>query len=130
MDRSIQTRATFTVAEEEGFEMAKHKKQITANMVRRGVRTGTAATGYNPGHAGQLGIGGRQGPKDCRGVVVLVDEFQTGVGGMPITFEISKDNPTVKEWLERKDRVERWLKIGIAENEMYEREIQRFKAKQ
>ncbi len=35
--------------------------------------------------------------------------------------------PTTKEWRERKERVEKWLEIAIAEDEKYEREIERFK---
>jgi hypothetical protein len=33
----------------------------------------------------------------------------------------------VKEWRERKERVERWLEITIAEDEKYEREIALFR---
>jgi hypothetical protein len=47
---------------------------------------------------------------------------------MPLAIEISKDNPTVREWYERKALVEPLLEKGIAENEIYEREIERFKA--
>jgi hypothetical protein len=41
--------------------------------------------------------------------MVLLSHFQPGVGAVPIDVEISKDNPTVKEWRERKERVEKWL---------------------
>ena len=57
----------------------------------------------------------------------LLSHFQPGVGAVPIDVEISKDNPTVKEWRERKERVERWLEIAIAEDEKYEREIALFR---
>ena len=57
----------------------------------------------------------------------LLSHFQPDVGAVPIDLDISKDNPTVKEWRERKERVEKWLKIAIAEDEKYEREIARFK---
>ncbi len=52
--------------------------------------------------------------------------FQLGVGGVPISFDISKDNPTVKEWYERKERVEKWLKLATAEREKYESDIEHF----
>ncbi len=52
--------------------------------------------------------------------------FQPGVGGVPISFDISKDNPTVKEWRERKERVEKWLELANAEHEKYESEIEHF----
>jgi hypothetical protein len=58
----------------------------------------------------------------------LLTRFQPGVGEMPLVIEISKDNPTVKEWRERKALVEPLLEKGIAEDEIYEREIERFKA--
>jgi hypothetical protein len=57
----------------------------------------------------------------------LLSHFQPGVGAVPIDVEISNDNPTVKEWLERKERVEKWLEIAIAEDEKYEREIEFFR---
>lgn len=57
----------------------------------------------------------------------LLSHFQPGVGAVPIDVEISKDNPTVKEWLERKERVEKWIKIAIAEAEIYEREVAFFR---
>jgi hypothetical protein len=57
----------------------------------------------------------------------LLSHFQPGVGAVPINVEISKDNPTVKEWRERKERVEKWLEIAIAEDEKYEREIELFR---
>jgi hypothetical protein len=52
--------------------------------------------------------------------------FQLGVGGVPISFDISKDNPTVKEWHERKERVEKWLKLATAEREKYGSDIEHF----
>jgi hypothetical protein len=52
--------------------------------------------------------------------------FQPGVGGVPISFDISKDNPTVKEWRERKERVEKWLEFASAEREKHESEIEHF----
>lgn len=57
----------------------------------------------------------------------LLSHFQPGVGAVPIDVEISKGNPTVKEWRERKERVEKWLEIGIAEDEQYESEIELFR---
>ena len=57
----------------------------------------------------------------------MLSHFQPGVGAVPIDIEISKDNPTVKEWRERKGRVEKWLEIAIAEDEKYEREIEFFR---
>ena len=60
----------------------------------------------------------------------LLSHFQPGVGAVPIDVEISKDNPTVKEWRERKERVEKWLEIAIAEDEKYEREIELFRRQQ
>jgi hypothetical protein len=57
----------------------------------------------------------------------LLSRFQAGVGGVPLSFEIPKDNPTVGEWYKRKEKVEKWLKLGTAELETYEREIDRFK---
>lgn len=57
----------------------------------------------------------------------LLSHFQPGVGAVPIDIEISKDNPTVKEWRERKERVEKWMEIGIVESEKYEREIEFFR---
>ena len=51
--------------------------------------------------------------------------FQLGVGGVPISFDISNDNPTVKEWYERKERIER-LKLATAEREKYESDIEHF----
>ena len=59
----------------------------------------------------------------------MLSRFQAGVGVTPISYEISKDNPTVKEWYERKERVEPLLKIATADDEIYEREIERFKVK-
>jgi hypothetical protein len=59
----------------------------------------------------------------------LLSRFQPGVGAMPITYEILKDNPPVKEWYERIEQTERWLEIAVAELEVYEREIERFKVK-
>ncbi len=56
-----------------------------------------------------------------------LSHFQPGVGAVPIDVEISKDNPTVKEWRERAERVEKWLKIAIAEDEKHEREIEFFR---
>jgi hypothetical protein len=53
----------------------------------------------------------------------LLSHFQPGAGPMPIDVEISKGNPTVKQWRERKERVEKWLEVAIAENEEYERQI-------
>ena len=35
----------------------------------------------------------------------LLSRFQAGVGAIPITWEISKDNPIVKVWRERYERV-------------------------
>jgi hypothetical protein len=57
----------------------------------------------------------------------LLSRFQPGVGAVPIDFEISKDDPTVKEWRERRERVEKWVEMAAAEDEKYEREIERFK---
>ncbi len=57
----------------------------------------------------------------------LLSHFQPGVGAVPIDIEISKDNPTVKEWRERKGRVEKWLEIAVAEDEKYDREIEFFR---
>jgi len=57
----------------------------------------------------------------------LLSHFQPGVGAVLIDVEISKDNPTVKEWREREERVEKWLEIGIAEDEKYKREIDFFR---
>jgi hypothetical protein len=57
----------------------------------------------------------------------LLSHFQPGVGAVPIDVEISKDNPTVKEWRERKARVEKWLEIATAEDEKYEREVALFR---
>ena len=59
----------------------------------------------------------------------LLSRFQPGLGGMPITFEISKGNPTAKEWREREAQVEPWLETGISEEILYESEIKRFKAR-
>ena len=59
----------------------------------------------------------------------LLSRFQPGLGGMPITFEISKGNPTAKEWREREAQVEPWLETGISEDILYESEIKRFKAR-
>lgn len=56
--------------------------------------------------------------------------FQPGVGGVPISFDISEDNPTVKEWRERKERVEKWLELATAEREKYESEIEHFQQRQ
>ena len=58
----------------------------------------------------------------------LLSRFQAGVGAIPITWEISKDNPIVKVWRERYERVNPLLEIGLAENEIHEREIERLKA--
>jgi hypothetical protein len=52
--------------------------------------------------------------------------FQLGVGSVPISFEISKDNPTVKEWYDRKERVEKWLNLAAAERKKYESDIKHF----
>jgi len=57
----------------------------------------------------------------------LLSHFQPGVGAVPIDVEISKDNPTVREWRERQERVEKWLEIAVAEDEKYEREIEAFR---
>jgi hypothetical protein len=57
----------------------------------------------------------------------LLSRFQAGVGSTPISYEISKDNPAVKEWYKRQERVEPLLNIATAEDEIYEREIERFK---
>jgi hypothetical protein len=57
----------------------------------------------------------------------LLSHFQPDVGAVPIEIEISKDNPTVKEWRERKERDEKWLEIAIAEEEKYQREIELFR---
>ncbi len=60
----------------------------------------------------------------------LLSHFQSGVGAVPIDVEISKDNPTVKEWRERKERLEKWLEIATADDEKYEREIELFRQRQ
>ena len=57
----------------------------------------------------------------------LLSRFQAGVGSTPISYEISKDNPAVKEWYKRQERVEPLLNIATTEDEIYEREIERFK---
>lgn len=57
----------------------------------------------------------------------LLSRFQSGIGGVPLSYEISKDNPTVGEWYKRQERVEKWLELATAELEMYEREIEHFK---
>ena len=59
--------------------------------------------------------------------MVLAVPVSSCVGSTPISYEISKDNPTVKEWYKRQERVEPLLNIATAEDEVYEREIERFK---
>ena len=75
--------------------------------------------------------GNAQGNDDMRMEVenwwCLLSHFQRGVGIVPIDIEISKDNPTVKEWYERKERVEKWLGMAMSEDEKYEREIDLFR---
>jgi hypothetical protein len=58
----------------------------------------------------------------------LLTRFQPGVGEMPLVIDISKDNPTVKVWRERNALVTPLLEKAIAEVEIYNREIERFKA--
>jgi hypothetical protein len=58
----------------------------------------------------------------------LLSRFQTGVGAIPVAWEISEDNPIVKVWYERHAQVKPLLEIGMAENEIHQREILRFKA--
>jgi hypothetical protein len=65
--------------------------------------------------------------KDAETWWSLLSHFQPGVGPVPIDVEISKDNPTVKEWRERAARVKKWLEIAIAEDEKYGREIALFR---
>jgi hypothetical protein len=60
----------------------------------------------------------------------LLSHFQPGVGAVPLDVKISKDNPTVKEWRERKERVEKWLEIATTEAEKYEIEIKNFRCQQ
>lgn len=72
--------------------------------------------------------GDDKGRKMAEDLWHLLTQFQPGVGETPIAIDISKDNPTVKEWHERKALVEPLLEKVIAENEIYEREIERFKA--
>jgi hypothetical protein len=57
----------------------------------------------------------------------LLARFQAGVGANSITYEIPNDI-TVKEWRERVEQVERWGELVTAEDQSYEREIERFKA--
>ncbi len=72
--------------------------------------------------------GERYGDEAKRGTTenywYMLSRFQAGVGGVPIDFEISKDNPTVAVWRERAARVEKWLEIASAEAGKYEREIE------
>jgi hypothetical protein len=57
----------------------------------------------------------------------LLSRFQPGVGAVPIDYEISEDNLTVREWSERAERVGKWLEIGVAEMEKYGSEIELFR---
>jgi hypothetical protein len=41
-----------------------------------------------------------------------------------------RKDPTVKEWRERKERVEKWLELATAEREKYESEIEHFQQSQ
>lgn len=71
-----------------------------------------------------------QGRKEMREVTedywCRLSLFQLGVGGVPISFDIKEDNPSVKEWRERKGRVEKWLELAAAERDNYESDIKRF----
>jgi hypothetical protein len=72
--------------------------------------------------------GDDKGRKIAEDLWNLLTRFQPDVGETPLAIDISKDNPTVKEWYERNALVKPLLEKGIAEVEIYKREIERFKA--